>query len=103
MSFSNDGTTWGPWQPYATLSNWTLSSGAGPKTVYARVRDSALNQSSVATASMCWVRRGATRGVALGGGAVFANVTAVPIALSGPPGHDGDAGADRPGASARVK
>lgn len=39
MQFSNDGTTWNPWETYTTGRTWTLSSGDGNKTVYARYKD----------------------------------------------------------------
>ncbi|MFA6035908.1 MAG: hypothetical protein WC759_03045 [Candidatus Micrarchaeia archaeon] len=39
--FSNDGTTWGPWQPYAQQATWQLSAGDGQKTVYMECRNSA--------------------------------------------------------------
>jgi len=40
MSFSNDGATWSPTQPYNTSTSWTLLPGDGTKTVYARFFDS---------------------------------------------------------------
>lgn len=49
MSFSNDGTTWSDWQPYATTAPWTLPAGDGSKTVSARVRDGVGNVSPVRT------------------------------------------------------
>jgi hypothetical protein len=39
MQFSDDGSNWSAWQPYATTASWTLPGGDGSKTVYARVRD----------------------------------------------------------------
>ncbi len=39
MRFSNDGTTWAPLVPYGTTASWTLLSGDGTKTVYARFYD----------------------------------------------------------------
>jgi type II secretory pathway pseudopilin PulG len=39
MQFSNDGVTWSALQPYSTSSIWTLTSGDGVKTVYARFFD----------------------------------------------------------------
>jgi len=40
MAFSNDGTTWAPQVGYSTTASWTLLSGDGTKTVYARFYDS---------------------------------------------------------------
>lgn len=47
MRFSNDGTTWSAWQPYATSASWTLSSGDGVKRVYAQYIDAGGNLSAV--------------------------------------------------------
>jgi flagellar hook assembly protein FlgD len=46
MQFSNDGTNWSPAEAYAATKNWTLNSGDGAKTVYAKFQDSAGNWSS---------------------------------------------------------
>ncbi len=47
MRFSNDGSSWSSWQPYAPTTTWTLTSGYGTKTVYAQYRDALGNTSSV--------------------------------------------------------
>ncbi len=39
MRFSNDGSTWSPFQPYAATASWSLSAGDGTKTVYAQYTD----------------------------------------------------------------
>lgn len=39
MRFSDDGSTWGSWEPFAGSKNWSLSSGDGQKTVYAQFRN----------------------------------------------------------------
>ncbi|MCX5695018.1 MAG: hypothetical protein NT014_07895 [Candidatus Omnitrophica bacterium] len=46
MQFSNDNTTWSTPEAYTTSKNWTLSSGDGTKTVYAKFKDAAGNWSS---------------------------------------------------------
>jgi len=46
MQFSNDGVSWSAWQAYATSKSWTLTSGDGTKTVYARFSDVAGNVST---------------------------------------------------------
>ncbi len=38
ICFSNDGSTWTPWEPFATTKEWTLTDGNGVKTVYFKVR-----------------------------------------------------------------
>jgi type II secretory pathway pseudopilin PulG len=40
MAFSNDGATWSASQPYGSSTSWTLLSGDGTKTVWARFFDS---------------------------------------------------------------
>lgn len=39
MRFSNDGTTWSAWEPYAASTSWTLTSGLGTKTVWCSFED----------------------------------------------------------------
>lgn len=46
MCFSNNNATWSEWVAYATSRAWELSSGDGPKTVYARFMDAAGNIST---------------------------------------------------------
>lgn len=49
MRFSNDGTTWSPFQPYATSAAWTLSAGDGTKTVFVQYADAIGNLSAPAS------------------------------------------------------
>ena len=46
MQFSNDNTNWSTAETYATSKTWTLSSGDGTKTVYAKFKDTAGNWST---------------------------------------------------------
>ena len=39
MSFSNDGSSWSPREPYSTTKSWTLAEGEGLKTVYFMARN----------------------------------------------------------------
>jgi hypothetical protein len=43
MSFSADSLSWGSWESYNTIKQWTLASGDGIKTVYVRFKDNAGN------------------------------------------------------------
>ena len=52
MRFSNAGTNWSDWEPFAATKSWTLSAGNGAKTVSAQFRDSASNTSAHANASI---------------------------------------------------
>ncbi len=47
MRFSNNGSTWSPWQKPAMQKAWTLVPGDGVKTVRAQFRDKAGNVSAV--------------------------------------------------------
>ena len=50
MRFRNGGTTtWSAWSAYATSKSWTLTAGAGTKTVYVQYRDRARNISAAAS------------------------------------------------------
>jgi hypothetical protein len=49
MRFSNNGSSFSAAENYAPTKTWTLSGGAGVKTVYAQFRDAAGNWSSAAT------------------------------------------------------
>ena len=46
MQCSNDNVTYSAAEAYATTKSWTLSSGDGPKTVYAKFKDAAGNWSA---------------------------------------------------------
>ncbi|MDP2905898.1 MAG: RHS repeat-associated core domain-containing protein [Candidatus Omnitrophota bacterium] len=46
MCFSNDGATWSNPEAYAAVKAWTLSSGSGAKTIYAKYKDAAGNWSA---------------------------------------------------------
>lgn len=49
MQFSNDGTTYSAAEAYVTSKSWTLATGDGTKTVYAKFKDAAGNWSTAAT------------------------------------------------------
>ena len=49
MRFSNNGTSFSTAEAYAPTKTWTLSTGAGTKTVYVQFRDGAGNWSSAVT------------------------------------------------------
>ena len=46
MRFSNDGTTWSAFRPYAATSDWALAAGDGTKTVFAQFTDGIGNLSA---------------------------------------------------------
>jgi hypothetical protein len=87
MSLSNDGSAWSEWQSYATHASWSLSSGDGIKTVYARFRDVAGNVSSPVSNTIALdTAAGAEYGATINDGALFTNQTAVTLTISARPG-----------------
>ncbi|HEV2742329.1 MAG TPA: hypothetical protein VGV91_04170 [Rubrobacter sp.] len=53
VRLKNEGSAvWSAWQPYATSRSWTLSRGAGTKTVSAQFKDGAGNVSAVSKDSI---------------------------------------------------
>ena len=46
MQFSNDGSTWSTPEVYTTSKSWTMTTGDGAKTVYAKFKDNANNWSN---------------------------------------------------------
>jgi hypothetical protein len=49
MRFRNGRTTWSSWFAYSTSKWWTLTAGAGTKTVYVQYKDRAGNISAAAS------------------------------------------------------
>jgi hypothetical protein len=49
MRFSNTGSAWSAWEPFAASKAWGLLPGAGLRTVYAQFKDAAENVSANAT------------------------------------------------------
>jgi hypothetical protein len=47
MRFSNDGTTFSAYQPFAATAAWTLAGSDGTKTVFAQFKDGDGNESAV--------------------------------------------------------
>ena len=55
VQFSEDGSTWGAWQPYQPTVEWTFPPGDGPKTLWVRARDRAGNVSAAAHATIALI------------------------------------------------
>ena len=45
IRFSNDGTNWSGWEPFAASKSWSLAGGDGEKTVHVQFKDAAGNES----------------------------------------------------------
>jgi hypothetical protein len=87
MSFSNDGTTWGDWQPYATTASWQLSSGDGFKTVYGRFKDQDGNISGLISDTIeLDTSVEAEYGVTINDAARYTRYAAVTLTISAKPG-----------------
>jgi hypothetical protein len=82
MQFSNDNVNWSAWENYAATKSYTLSSGDGLKTVYARFKDSVDNVSmacsdsiTLSTSKTLSITIGGTGGGAITGNAGGINCT----------------------------
>ncbi len=82
MRFSNNGTSWSGWEPYAPGKSWTLTSGDGPKTVYVQYRDIAENVSSTYSDGIFLDTLAPTGSILINGGDTYASSTSVTLALS---------------------
>ena len=85
MQFSNDGTSYGGWEDYATSRSWTLASGDGTKTVYAEFRDDAGNTAVFSDTINLDTSLATDYRLSINGGALFTNQTAVTLTLSASP------------------
>ena len=84
MSFSNDNTNWSAWQTYGTTAAWTLSTGDGTKTVYARLMDNAGNTTTGNITASIYLDTTPPAGgsVIIDSGAAYCNTTSVTLTLS---------------------
>ncbi|MGE3912476.1 MAG: Kelch repeat-containing protein [Chloroflexota bacterium] len=93
MSFSNDGTTWSAWEPYATTKPWALAAGPdNVRTVHARVQDQVGNVSAVVTDTILYDTVAPTLStLTINSGALTTTSTTVSLSLqsSDPSGGSG--------------
>ena len=83
MKFSNDGSTYSSEVSYATSYSWTLSSGYGTKTVYAKFKDNSGNWSSAVSDTIAYIDATPPTGsVVINSGAASTSTTAVTLTLS---------------------
>lgn len=52
VRYSNDGSSWTPWEPYSAVKDWTLVGGDGLKTVYVAAQDAPGNFGGPFTATI---------------------------------------------------
>lgn len=82
MQFSDDGSSWSAWESYATSKAWTLTSGDGRKTVYARYRDNAGSVSTVYSDSVTLDTTAPAGSIVIQGGALVVTSTAVVLTIA---------------------
>jgi len=79
MQFSNDNSTWSTAETYAATKSWTLASGDGTKTVYAKFKDAVGNWSSAVSDTITLDATAPTTTATPAGGTFTGSVT---VALS---------------------
>jgi hypothetical protein len=89
MRFSNDGSSWSSWEPYATSKTWTLTPGDGTKTVYVQYQDNAGNASGSFSDTIILDMTAPTGSIVIDGGAAYATSTSVALTLSASDGLSG--------------
>jgi hypothetical protein len=82
MRFSNDGSTWDAWRPYATSASWMLAGGDGTKQVFAQFSDSSQNVSGSVSDTIVLDTVAPTGSVQINGGAAFTHLTTATLTLS---------------------
>jgi hypothetical protein len=83
MCFSNDNINWSSWGPYSSIKEWTLTSGDGLKTVYARFKDQVGYVSPTVSDTITLDTNHPTNcSVAINGGARFTANRSVNLTLS---------------------
>jgi subtilisin-like proprotein convertase family protein len=82
MRFSNDGATWSAYEPYGATKTWTLTSGDGPKPVFAQFTDRVGNVSVAATAAIVLDTASPGGRVTINKGTAYSGRTAVTLGLA---------------------
>jgi len=95
MQLSNDsGLADAAWQPYAATLSWRLTENDEQKTVYARLRDGAMNESEIVQDGIELNTRGGISGAFLLEGAAANGHGGITVSLSGTPARTETTGAD---------
>jgi hypothetical protein len=82
MQFSNDGTTYSSPEAFSTSKAWTLTTGDGTKTVYAKFKDGAGNWSTAYNDTIVLETVLPTGTITIDGGHAYANSTTVTLTLT---------------------
>jgi|GEM_PF-1390832 len=87
MSFSSDGNAWSSWQTFNHPAPWTITSGDGVKTIYARVRDRAWHPSNIVSDTIILDTTVAPEfGLTINDNALFTNQVTVTLKIGAQPG-----------------
>ncbi|NVM38140.1 MAG: right-handed parallel beta-helix repeat-containing protein, partial [Candidatus Lokiarchaeota archaeon] len=81
VRYSNDGSTWDPWEAAGTTKAWVLSSGDGTKTVYYEVKDNAQLISQF-TDTIILDTTAPTGSISINSGDTWTNSTSVTLSLT---------------------
>ncbi len=92
MSFSNDGASWSPWEPYAPTRLWALVPSDGIQTVFARFADAAGSVLAEAFDSIFLDASPPTGSILIDSGAESTAVVAVTLSLAASDAGTGVAG-----------
>lgn len=88
MRFSNDGTSWSPWEPYGTSRTWEILPGDGIKTIHVEISDGAGNVGGTTT-SIGLDTFVPEIVMLLEGGAAWTNNTTISVDIQTTPGLSG--------------
>jgi hypothetical protein len=82
MRFSNDNVSWSTWEAYATSKAWTLTGGAGIKTVYVQYKNNAEMLSDSFSDTIILDTTAPSGSIVINGDAAYTNSTSVTLGLS---------------------
>ena len=86
MRFSNDGTSWSPWEAYSTSKSWSTTPGEGLKTVYVQFKNGAgldsISYSDTITLQTQTDTTPPTGSITINGNAATTNSVSVVLTLS---------------------
>ncbi|MCX6807139.1 MAG: fibronectin type III domain-containing protein [Candidatus Berkelbacteria bacterium] len=82
MAFSNDGSAYSDWENYNTTKSWNLTNGEGVKTVYAKFKDNANNESNPISDTITLDTIAPTGSISIASGQLYTDTTSVDLTLS---------------------
>ncbi len=82
MCFSNNGTTYTPWETYSPTKAWIFDGGPGPKTVYFDVRNGTINATTPVFATITYILPPTGLSISIDGGAAETGSSSVTLTLA---------------------